>query len=271
MGLVAKKDVLKFLGIDGLSIEDKNIDLIIAGVEEWIQSVYCHRDFESTDYKERYDGTDTDTLYLDYYPIISLNRLSIWTDDAIRIKNTSTGAHASVSVTPTNVVLFKDGTTNTLPFTTYTTLTTLVAAINAISGWSSSLELSSYGTYPSTILLEKYGLQCIASNEVSLEMPDEGEDSFEVYPKEGKIVIPGGLFPNGSRNIYVEYNAGYATVPSDIQLATMILIKNLHQKHSYEAFGVTNYSSSGISASFEQDIPLQAKQILDGYRRPLLI
>jgi len=271
MGLVTKKDVLKFVGIDGLAIEDKNIDFIISGVEKWIQEVYCSRNFASDDYKERYDGTDSDILFLDNFPIISLNRLSIWTDEAIQIKNTNTGAHASVSVNSTSVVLYKDGVTNSLPFSTYTTLTNIVAAINTISGWSASLVLSTYGTYPSTILLEKYGLQCINNNEVYLIMPDEGEDNFELYPKEGKIVLSGGLFPPGNRNVYVEYSAGYADIPTDIQLATMILIKNIHQRRNEESFGATNYSVTGMSASFEQDLPLQARQILDGYRKLLVL
>lgn len=267
--LVNMKDVLKFLGLDSLTTADKNIELIQNGVEAWIQTVYCRRTFTSTSYKERYDGTGTDTLLLDYYPIVSLNRLSIGTLDAISIRNTNTGAHASVSVSSTTVTLYKDGTTNALLFTSYTTFATLIAAINAISGWEAALMQSSYSSYPSTLLLEQFGLQCINNNYVYLQMPEEGEDEFEVYPNEGKIVSSFG-FTEGRRNVYVDYTAGYATIPSDVQLATLILIKNIYQRRSEESFGLNSYSISGISAAFEQDMPLQARQILGKYRRTLI-
>lgn len=269
MSLVEKKTVLKFLGLEELATEDKNLDLIISSVEAWIQTVYCRRAFEDVSYKERYDGTGTDTLLLDYYPIITLNRLSIGTDDAISVKNTNTGGHASVSVSSTVVSLYKDGSTTTLSLTTYSTMTLLVDAINAQSGWSAALMDSTIASFPSTFLLEKFGLQCIDNNYVYLQMPDEGEEDFEVFPKEGKIVLYSG-FPEGTRNVFVDYSAGYAIIPSDLQLATLILIKHVYQKRSEESWGVANYSISGMSVTFEQDLPLQARQILNGYKRSLL-
>ena len=269
MGLVVKKDVLKFLGLDTLATEDKNLDLIISSVEAWIQTVYCRRSFESTAYKERYDGTGDTVLLLDYYPIISLNRVSIGTDDVISVKNIGTTGHASISVSSTTISLYKDGSTTSLLLATYSTMTLLVDAINAQSGWSAALMSSTYAAYPSTFLLEQMGLQCISSNYVYLQMPDEGEENFEVVPKDGKIILYSG-FPGGIRNVYVDYVAGYATVPDDVQLATMILIKNVYQRRSEEVFGATNYSVSGISVSFEIDLPKEVRQILNGYKRSLI-
>jgi hypothetical protein len=267
--LVEMKDVLNFLGLSAETTADKNIDLIRLGVEEWIQTVYCRKRLTLTSHKERYDGTGTKDLYLDHYPVVSLNRLAVDTNDAISIKNTNVTANSSVSVSATAVTLYSDGTTSTLALATYTTLSALVAAINAVAGWSASLNLDTYGTYPSTDLVEKFGLYCGNNTTTHLEIPDEGEYDFEVYPNEGRIFFWFG-FPRGHRNIFVDYTAGYATIPDDLKLATCILIKNIYQRRLEESFGTNSYSISGISMSFEQDLPMQARQILDGYRRILV-
>ncbi len=258
-----------------------------------MQNVYCRRTFESTAYKEYYDGrgsSDYDdgfghnnysgsyyglgntnkVIVVDNYPIISLNRLSVGTEDAIKVTNTNSGAHASVSCSSSAVTLWKDGTTNTLSLTTYSTMTTLVAAINAVSGWSATLMSSSFGSYPSNILVEKMGLQCINSSWVYLQIPDEGMSDFEVYPNEGKIYSLSG-FPYGHKNVFVDYNAGYATIPDDLKLAVMICVKYIYQRRVEENWGVSNYSIPGISMTFKEVIPEQALQIINSkYRRYLL-
>jgi len=245
------------------------VQVIKDGVEAYIQNEYCKQTLESTNHKDFIDGEGDQYILLDHYPIISLNRLSIGTEDAISIKNTNSGAHASVSVSSTAVSLYKDGTTNTLSLSTYSTLTLLVDAINAISGWSAALLQSSFASYPSTVLLEKFGLQCINNNYVYLPMPDEGEDDFEVYSSEGKIYSPFG-FPQGHRNIYVDYTAGFATIPADLKLAVNILTKNLYQRRGEESFGLSSYSSGGISASFKDGLPQEAKMILGKYKRTII-
>lgn len=269
MSLVAMKDIVVFLGLDTETIADKNLGILHTSIEAWVDR-YCGRAFSSTSYKERYDGTGTQELILDYHPIISLNRLCIGTNDGINIKNTNSSFHASVSINGTTLTLYKDGATSTLALATYTTLATLIAAINLLSGWQAELVSSSYSSYPSNVLQEQFGLQCINNRWVSLQIPDEGEDDFEVYPNEGRIFLWAG-FPEGHRNVYVEYTAGYATIPEDLKLAILILIKYFYQRRVEESFGVTSYSLAGVSATFEAEgIPKQASDILHSYSRLLL-
>ena len=267
--LVDLRVVLKFLGLDALTSADKNLELIRDSVESWIQTVYCRRTLVETTYKEKYDGTGCNSLVLDNYPITSLSRLSMGFDEAMRIKNTNYGAHASVSVSSTGVVLNKDGAVTTLLFATYTTINMLSAAICAVSGWVSTISLSEYGTFPSTVLVERMGLQCINNAEVGLMMPADGEWSFETDAAKGILYSDFG-FLEGTRNISVEYKAGYNPIPKDLELATLILIKNVYQKRSEEVFGATNYSVGGLSVAFDKDIPMEAKQILNHYRRTLV-
>ena len=79
------------------------VTVIKDATEAWIQTVYCRRNLISTSYKEKYDGTGCNSLVLDNYPIIALNRLSMGFDEAMRVKNSSTFGHASVSVSSTGV------------------------------------------------------------------------------------------------------------------------------------------------------------------------
>lgn len=271
--IVELKDVLKFLDLESIEYSDKNLELIRDSVEDWVQDIYCRRKLVTTSYRERYDGSGDEYLILDNYPVTEVAMLSVGMQEVIRVKNTNAGAYASVSVSSTGMTLNKDGTSTSLTFATYPTMTTLVGAINAQSGWSAVLSMSTYGSYPSNLLVEKMGLQCIDSAEVGLEMPQVGEYDFEVDAKRGMIYSPFG-FPSGVQNIYINYTAGYTstTMPNDLKLAVLIIIKNIYQSRSEESFGMTGYSVSGISVSFEQEaMPKQAKDILDrGYRRLLV-
>ncbi len=273
-----------------LSIESDNaisdptsiVSILHLAVEAMIKR-YCNRDFESTDYKERYDGDGTSSLVLRQFPVTAITRLSLWPIDVIRIRNTSTSTNATISMSSTALSLTKDGTTSTLAIATYTTFTLLVAAVNAAgSGWEAALQSSAYGSYLSTELIEKMGLYCLNSNWAYLQMPyDRGEADFDIDSANGIIYltrftnVSNGWdatgFPTGTRNIFINYTAGYSTVPEDLKLAVKILVKYFYQRRMEETFGVSSFSSGGISASFEKDIPFEVKLILDGkYRRQMV-
>lgn len=264
--LVTIANVLTFLG---LTVTDDKVTIIHASVEAWIQTVYCRRNIVSTSYKEKYDGTGCNSLVLDNYPIISLNRLSMGSEEVMRVKNSSTFGHASVSVSSTGVTLYKDGASSTILFAASTTMAAMATAISAVSGWTATVSENSYSLYPSNLLSEKMGLQCFNNSEVSLLMPADGEWDFEVDSTKGILYSVFG-FGEGTRNIYVSYDAGYNPIPDDLQLATMILIKNIYQKRNEESWGMTNVSISGISETFDKDIPMEARQILNHYRRTLI-
>jgi hypothetical protein len=263
MALVDETEYLEFLQQD----EDQLyiIQPIIAHVEKWI-STFCNRIFESTSYKERYDGFSDSCLLVDQYPITAVTLLSSNTLDAISVKNTIQYTRASISVSSSGITLSKDGVNTLLLFATYTTFALIVAAINAQSGWHASLMGSNYSDFQSNYLLEKFGLNCIDNNEVYLQMPDDGEDDFEVYPEEGKIYNSSG-FPLGKRNIYIEYTAGYVSMPEDLKLAAKILAKVIYEKQDQSAFGLNSYSLGGISMSLMNDMPSEVISILSKYKR----
>ncbi len=241
------------------------VDTINDGVDKWVKE-YCKLDFESTSYKEYSNGDGTAHLALKQFPIISISRLSIGRNNAIKVNNSLTATYATVSVTSTGVVLNKDGTTTALLFADYATITLMVDAIVNETNWSAEVMNTNYASYASTELIETMGLECLNASWAYLEIPDEPDNAFEVSPDSGIIHRPGGFF-SGHRNIRTDYTAGYATLPEDLKLAVKILVKFIYQKRSDETFGQSQYSLMSVRTVFEKEMPSEARAILDGYRK----
>lgn len=276
MAIVSLEDAQLFLDNDEAS-EEEIIGVIINTVEAWVQS-HCRRTFSSTSYSlEQYDGNGTKFLTLRNFPITALSRLIIGREEALKICNTSSTTWASVSVTSTGLVLVKDGTSDaTVLFATYTTLSNVATAINALgSGWSAEVLSTSLNSIKSTDLLETYGLSCIDSSWVDLCIPyRDAETDFKVHSREGQITLTsGGVFPEGTNNIFVTFTAGYsaATMPSDLKTAILIIIKYLYQRREEEAWGLKQFTLSGLQNSFEWgEFPKEARLIINQYRRLLI-
>jgi len=249
------------------------VDVIHDSVEDFVK-YYCRRIFDSTTYsKEKYDGTGYNILHLKNYPVTALTRVAIGTSDVIRITNTSKYTRASVSVTSTGIILSKDGSDDsTILFANYATISLVVAAINAIgSGWSAEVTSSTYNSFASSELITKFGLNCIQNNYVNLKIPYEGaEDYFDVDENYGIVINNSRSFPKGKQNIFVDYTAGYSTMPDDLQLAVKILVKFWYQRWSEETFGTETFSLGDSSAKIEKILPSDVRLILNRYKKRLV-
>lgn len=269
--LVTDEQILDFLEMDDEAAEVSLIKNLRDSVEKWISN-YCHRTFESTTYKEYYDGPGTNYLNLKNFPVSALYRLSIGRKDVIQIKNTNTYTTASVSVTSSGLVLEYDSTTWTdITFATYGTLTLVVDAINAKSayGWSASLSSTDYASIKSNTLVEMYGRNCIDSNTVYLQIPDDPEDKFELYPTSGRIYLYSG-FGCSPKSIYVHYTAGYdaTSIPEDLKLAVKQIVKDMYNKQTEDTFGVKSFSIGDVYISYEQGLfSKESLSIVDSYKR----
>ena len=257
--LTELQDLIKFCEADH-ETDTETISSIQDGVEKFIKN-YCKNDFEQTNYTEYYSGKGTAYLHLKHYPIINILRLSLGRRTAIRVKNTDAYTSATVSVNSTGLIMTKNGTSDsTILFATYTTMTDIVSAINALgNGWSATIQASTFGNYQSSELIEFYGKSAINSTWVYLDIPEESMNEFEVTPSSGQIYYYGG-WPNGQRNIYVKYTAGYATIPEDLKLGVSIFVKHIFQKKDEGNFGVKEYSLGDIRVVFGDDkFPVEAK------------
>lgn len=271
MSIISLVDVMKFCGAQ--DSEKDTVELLHNSVEEWVQSVYCRRNFESQSYKEVHDG-GVRLLQLKNYPVTAVTRLTAGVNTALFVTNTESSTNATVAVTSTAVVLIKDGTTVLVAFETYTTIQAVVDQINALSasGWSATV-VSTFVSFLSTELIKKFGSYCLKSKQVSLYIPAAGEIEYDVYPERGQIKkLYLNEFPKGSNNIFVDYTAGYTEdeMPFRLKLAVGILVKYVYQRKSEESFGLKNYSIGGIRAIFQEDVPDDAARILDGFVKILV-
>jgi len=267
MSIISLKEAKIWLGIDVTdNSQDDVINAIHAPVEKWIKEK-SQKDFEETSYKEYSDGDGTEYLFLKQYPIISVSRLSIGRNNAIKVNNSAIATYATVSVTSTGVVLNKDGTETTLLFADYATITLMAAAIADETNWQASVMNTSYASYASTELIEAMGLECLDASWAYLEIPDEPDDSFEVDPDSGVIYRAGG-FPNGHRNIRTDYKAGFAMLPTDLQLAVKILVKMIYDRRDQETFGVDEFRLSMVARSvLTKEMPNEVREILSRYTK----
>ncbi len=261
MSIVSDYELYDFLGKDDTSEEYSYYASVRNGVEKWVQN-FCGRTFESTVYKERYDGGGFSKLVLKNYPVTSINRLALSKEDAMMVRNTGTSTHATVSVTSTGIVLTKDGTSNTsVTFASNTTLQAVVNAINLIAGWEAALVSPTFANYQSSELIPVMGLYCLKSTYVYLGIPYEAESDFDVDEESGIITLYGfGLessrgvyFPIGTRNIFVYYTAGYTStnMPEDLKLAIKTMCKILIKQIDEDTAGVRSYMTGRVSVTFD--------------------
>lgn len=247
------------------------LDIIHTTTEKAIKT-YCKREFESTSYSlEEYSGRGHRTINLNNYPIIYLDRVAINTVDAIRIKNTNEGTSAGVSVNSTGLrLVYNDTADSSVTFATYTTVSDVIDAVNSLgSGWSAESMSSTYNSFKSSDILEMYGKSAIDSNYVYLRIPDEGIYDFDVDPENGQIIRHGG-WPKGTRNVFVDYTAGYSAgdMPEDLKGAVKYLVHYFYERKESDSFGISSLKAGQITNEFERgSFPKEIKQILYQYRR----
>ena len=247
------------------------LESIRDGVEDWVAGK-CRRLFESDSYSEYYDGEDKKILQLKNFPITALTRVCIGRRWAIRIKNSSTYTSATVSVTSTGLIFTKDDISDsTILFDSYTTMTAVVDAINALgSGWYAELESTDFTNFKSSELVQMFGRNAIYNNWIYIEMPEEAIDDFEVNPERGTLYREAG-WPEGERNIFVKYTAGYSTIPDRLKLGVKIACKHIYNKRREELFGIKNYRIGDISVTIEdKELPKEALSIFNEFRRMLI-
>ena len=111
-----------------------------------------------------------------------------------------------------------------LTFTTNTNLLAMANAINAIAGWTATVVTTAQNGFPSSQLFRKLNRFAL-NQEISLEIPDQPIDGYEVEYESGILRLASG-FIWGWRNIFVTYMGGYTTIPPLLQQICIELVKN---------------------------------------------
>jgi hypothetical protein len=272
---------------------DEAINAVSAFMER-----YCSRTFASATYRQLYHGTGHGTLALSQFPVTAVARASVGKLSALKVKNSSSDAReATVSNDLTDVTLTIVGGANDGSDTVAigsNTITALATAITAVGkNWTAAASSSTPGGWPATELFKHEALHCL-DEELPLYAPDIGETSYSMDGDAGILhrgttplpfytrsaqahhpphvppfTEPGGdIWPRGMFNVYVNYTAGYSTIPVDLallcnEIAASILRAGTHDM-SVTAEAVAGYSYTNSPHGWLSE---STKQRLNVWRR----
>lgn len=223
------------------SADDGTINTLITAASKAIQR-YCRRDFLVIAYDEIYNGTGQRRLMLRQYPVISVESVRYRPVTVLKIINNNIGLNqqARVSVTATGLTLVRVAsgvtTTNNLSFAGNVTLTALATAATTLgNGWSGQV-IGDYGTWPSADLRSPQGALTAWGQHAELKMHTYELAGYQIDERRGWLLraIPYTdpellhaedlIWPVGINNFRIQYTAGFATIPDDVQEACAELV-----------------------------------------------
>ena len=80
-----------------------------------------------------------------------------------------------------------------------------------------------------------------------------------------RIILIGYIFTKGTQNVLVNYNAGYVSIPAEIEQATIDLVMDMYV--GKDRIGVSSKTLAGETVAFSlADMPARTKTILNNYR-----
>jgi len=93
-------------------------------------------------------------------------------------------------------------------------------------------------------------------------------DDYAFYAKEGILVYPFWVFPEGILNVRIEHDAGFATVSDEIQFAVIETVAWNLSRVRGQSIGLRTVSSGagGVSSSYEIEMPLSARKVFESLK-----
>jgi hypothetical protein len=237
------------------SSDDTAINTLITACSRAIER-YCRRRFTATDHDELYSGRGERNLYLRNFPIRSVKSVRYRPVTVLKItNNTAHTPQARVEVLPAGLRLTRvtsgvtTTTTSGLTYAGNVAISALATAVNgADTGWSAQGQ--GYDDWPSADLYCPNGmvteydyapagqgaLQCVAGSLAEVKMHTYELQGYQINPRQGALLraIPYTdpellhpedlIWPVGINNFRVQYNAGFDTIPEDLQEACAQLV-----------------------------------------------
>lgn len=230
-------NVKSYLGLTG-SAFDTILGALVTAMSRQIERV-CDRHFWAADYAGWHDGRARDKLVLPEPPIRYVERVAVGRQTLL-----------SVSCTPTDAVrgmIRSDGTTMTLvivggtsaasdalTLADYAKIDDLQAAIDALTGWTATL-VGVTGEYPTADLCKFPAWDAAGGSTVGLEAASDPLTGYIIDAEAATLIRRSGGFPTGWQNIYIEYNAGYATLPADLELTVRMMVADAFRARKLDA------------------------------------
>ncbi|MEY2859127.1 MAG: hypothetical protein RLZZ74_3440 [Cyanobacteriota bacterium] len=81
------------------------------------------------------------------------------------------------------------------------------------------------------------------------------------------ILTDGSIFPKGYHNIRATYTAGFAAIPSNLQMACLWFCTWYHRMREGQNIGRSNKSKDGESAQWAQEAPPYIMAVLNNYKK----
>lgn len=261
--LTSLANLKSYLGITSSSddtILEKSIDRASDIAER-----YMGRKILSRAYVEWRDTYGQERIRLYQYPASIIRFVGIGYNAAITVGATNPLDPAvSVTVSDSAVILYRQvaagtETTTTLTFATYPTTALIATAINATTGFSGSVVLD----LPSRYIRRMSG-RTLRNATVNLEAPDQAMEDYLADLDTGVVY---GRQLTGYRSVLIDYTAGYATTPDDIEQAVLMIAASLFQGRkrdpniASESLGGYSYSLRAPGQSQEE-----ARSLLDAFK-----
>jgi hypothetical protein len=236
---------------------------------------YCRRDFTSTVYDELYSGNGDRRMMLRQYPIISVQSVRYRPVVVLKVQNTDTvtNQQARISITSTGLTLVRvaSGVVTTDTSITFAGNVTLQAVVNAVialgASWTAQVvgDANDYGKWPSADLFvanstgEQQGALTCRGTFAEIRMHTNELAGFSFAARNGwllraipytdpELMRPEDLvWSPGINNFRVQYTAGFATVPLDVQQACSIWVAQLFWDSKRDP-GLQTAGFSGVTA-----------------------
>jgi len=94
-------------------------------------------------------------------------------------------------------------------------------------------------------------------------------DNYQVYVDEGYIIVTGSSFAVGERVLKLVYNAGYSTVPNDLEQAALELTAYWYKMYKDHRVGLKT-RTIGEKATTYQDLPPFVQTVIKKYMRKVI-
>lgn len=255
-----------FMGISVATddaILEKCIDRASAAIES-----YTARQFLSRRYYEIRDCYGANRIALRQYPVTIVRFVGAGWTNVMSVNSTiGTDAFASVSLSTDHLQLYRVSSTGAesstqLAFTSSGNDSTseLAVSINATTGFSASSLINVPSYY-----LRKLEGRDLRTATAYLEAPTQSLGNYQADLEHGIVYGPG---IQAYRSILIDYTAGYATVPYDIEQACVMLAARFYRSGKRdptlqsESLGGYSYSVRS-TADFDDDL----KSMISGWRK----
>lgn len=227
---------------------------------------YCGRNFTETRYYEIRDGSESRRIALANYPVSFVRFVGVGWDSVMTVSSTiSTDAVSTVSLGAGQLHLYRMSSTGTesndqVNFSNHQTSTELATHISTITGFSASALLDVPAVY-----IRKLAGRSLKNGSAYLEAPTDGLEDYQVDLDSGVLY---GAQLGLNRSLLVDYTAGYATIPYDVEMATLSVSARLFRDRTRDP-GLNSESLGGYSYSRRggSEISTEEARMLAPYRR----